>query len=100
MFDSFQYSYKENSYKKRVLFLQNGYCHSKGVQNKVNITGYKRIPYGDDNAMIAALNTYGPVAVDMDADDKAFLFYSNGVYSNPKCSKYISNGLLPRHIPQ
>ena len=54
----------------------------------MNISGYKNIPHGDAHAMRVALFKNGPVAVAMDAGGKALKFYSNGVYYEPKCSKY------------
>jgi len=63
-----------------------GYCHDDKPKFKVNITGYVNLPKGNEKALKLALFKHGPVAVCMDSGHKSFKFYSNGVYSDPKCN--------------
>ena len=58
--------------------------------NKTNIaatvSGYKIIKPGDENALINAIATIGPIALAIDASSSTFAFYSSGIYSDPNCS--------------
>ena len=42
----------------------------------------------DEFALQQALAKVGPVSVGIDAAHVAFMFYSHGVYYNPKCGKF------------
>jgi hypothetical protein len=45
-----------------------------------------RVDPGDDDALIQALEKYGPVAVAIDGHSQEFKNYKNGVFSG-ECSK-------------
>jgi len=49
------------------------------------VLGYARIPPGDDEAVMEALASRGPLQVSIDAAAKGFRFYSGGVYDEPAC---------------
>nr|XP_048682161.1 cathepsin L-like isoform X2 [Caretta caretta]XP_048682162.1 cathepsin L-like isoform X2 [Caretta caretta] len=70
---------------------QNGYCHYNSSELLANITGYVNIPVGDVTALRAAIFKNGPVAVSIDASAKSFVFYSNGVYYEPRCGNASSS---------
>ncbi|XP_026783708.3 procathepsin L [Pangasianodon hypophthalmus] len=56
--------------------------------NKVvaQINDYRFIPTGDEQALADALATIGPITVAVDADHPSFLFYSSGIYEEPRCN--------------
>uniref|UniRef100_A0A8C8R9L4 Counting factor associated protein D n=1 Tax=Pelusios castaneus TaxID=367368 RepID=A0A8C8R9L4_9SAUR len=64
---------------------QNGDCHCNSSQLLVPLTGYINIPAGNVTALKAAIFKHGPVAVNIDASAKSFLFYSSGIYYEPHC---------------
>lgn len=71
-----------------ILFsLQDGYCHIDKVPLTAKITGYVNVTSGDPDALKVALLKHGPISVAIDASHKTFSFYSNGIYSEPKCSE-------------
>ena len=68
-------------------FLQDGMCHFKNATIGTQIKSYVNVTSGNQTALKAALFTYGPVAVDIDASHLTFSFYSSGVYYDPQCSE-------------
>ena len=77
--DFFSYSYQE------------GFCHC-GKKEKcavARIEGFMRVKKHYPKALKFALVTHGPIAASVNADPKTFRFYSNGVYDDPLCSKYV-----------
>nr|XP_027200209.1 digestive cysteine proteinase 2-like [Dermatophagoides pteronyssinus] len=63
-----------------------GKCHDKNVKKSVKIKGFYNVTIGDVDAMKVALYYHGPVTVAVDASQKTFTFYSNGIYYDPNCS--------------
>lgn len=65
---------------------QDGYCHAHDPNVKLvaPIKGWVNVTSGDPNAMKVALLQHGPISVAIDASQKTFSFYSNGVYYDPK----------------
>jgi len=58
-------------------------------------TGYVDITAGDENALVTALATQGPVSVAIDASHESFQFYKKGVYFEPECSpSALDHGVL------
>lgn len=43
------------------------------------------IPMGDEEALLEALATVGPISVAIDASHSSFQLYNHGVYDEPKC---------------
>ncbi|XP_044264589.1 digestive cysteine proteinase 1 [Tribolium madens] len=68
---------------------QDGYCHADKVQKVAKITGYVNVTSNDENALRLALFKHGPISVAIDASQRTFSFYSNGVYYEPKCGNKI-----------
>ncbi|KAL3287775.1 hypothetical protein HHI36_002237 [Cryptolaemus montrouzieri] len=64
---------------------QDGYCHAEKLPKVAPITGYVNVTSGDENALKLAIFKNGPVSVAIDASQKTFSFYSNGIYYEPKC---------------
>lgn len=66
----------------------NDFCHRDSIHK---IQGSYKVVEGNEDAVKAALLTKGPLAVSVDADDPSFRFYTNGIYSNPKCQNTTGN---------
>ena len=64
----------------------NGTCRFSAKSKGATVTGYVRIPFGDESALMEAVTKVGPIAVAIDASDTTFHQYSGGVYYNPVCS--------------
>ncbi|XP_072932404.1 cathepsin L-like peptidase [Epargyreus clarus] len=57
--------------------------------------GFVDIPRGDEQMLLAAVATKGPVSAAMDASLDTFQHYSDGVYSDGKCSSTkVNHGVL------
>jgi len=57
--------------------------------------GFVDIPSGDEQALMKAIATVGPVSVAIDASQETFQLYSEGVYYDPKCSsEELDHGVL------
>lgn len=54
--------------------------------SRVQITGYVNITANDEQAMAQAIASVGPVAISIDASQRAFSFYKSGVFYAPACS--------------
>ena len=65
---------------------QDNYCFEKGVGDwAAKFKGYVRLPRYDDQALMEAIYSRGPIAVSLDASQDSFTFYSSGVYYDTKC---------------
>ncbi|XP_007892928.1 digestive cysteine proteinase 1 [Callorhinchus milii] len=64
---------------------QNGYCHYNQSTLTAKLKSYTNVTSGDIEALKFAIYKNGPAAVGIDASQKSFRFYSNGVYYEPKC---------------
>ncbi len=65
-----------------------GKCRFSVKSIGATVTGYVRIPYSDESALLEAVTTVGPIAVAIDASDTTFQQYSGGVYYNSWCSTW------------
>ncbi|XP_070970469.1 digestive cysteine proteinase 1 [Oncorhynchus clarkii lewisi] len=63
----------------------NGLCHLNTSQLTARVQSYTNVTSGDAEALKVALFKHGPVAVSIDAGHRSFVFYSHGVYYEPKC---------------
>ncbi len=68
-----------------------GSCRFSAKSIGATVTGYVRIPYGNESALMEAVTTVGPIAVSIDARNDTFQLYSGGVYYNPECSSSVLN---------
>jgi cathepsin L len=66
-------------------------CTFQPGNSAATISGYVKITRGDENGLLNAVATKGPVAVAMDASSPFFQFYSSGVYSDPLCTRINLN---------
>ncbi|XP_066249784.1 digestive cysteine proteinase 2 [Euwallacea similis] len=68
---------------------QDGYCHAEKVPKVAPINAWYNVTSGDENALRLAIFKHGPVSVAIDASQKTFSFYSNGVYYDENCKNGI-----------
>ncbi|XP_017333001.1 procathepsin L [Ictalurus punctatus] len=61
-------------------------CFYDSSKVVAQISDYRFIPNGDEQALADALATIGPITVAVDADHPSFLFYSSGIYEEPRCN--------------
>lgn len=68
-----------------------GVCRYDPYDSNVQISGFKRIPTGNEEKLQEALATIGPISVSIDASSSNFDFYSSGIYTDPFCksSSYL-----------
>eukprot|EP00355_Strombidium_rassoulzadegani_P008291 CAMPEP_0168619034 /NCGR_PEP_ID=MMETSP0449_2-20121227/6389_1 /TAXON_ID=1082188 /ORGANISM="Strombidium rassoulzadegani, Strain ras09" /LENGTH=330 /DNA_ID=CAMNT_0008659947 /DNA_START=12 /DNA_END=1004 /DNA_ORIENTATION=+ len=66
------------------------YDKSKGL---AKVTNFADVKPNDTDQLIAALSR-GPVSVAIEADQKAFQFYTGGVLSHDKCGTNLDHGVL------
>ncbi|KAL1454817.1 hypothetical protein WDU94_008951 [Cyamophila willieti] len=71
---------------------QDGYCHIENTTITASITGFVNVTPNNEDALKLALAKHGPISVAIDASQKSFSFYSNGVYYDENC-KNSPNGL-------
>ncbi|MBN3301917.1 CFAD protein, partial [Amia calva] len=69
----------------------NGYCHYNESQMTARIQSYTNVTSGSVDALKIAIFKNGPVAVGIDASHLSFVFYSNGVYYEPKCGNKMED---------
>ncbi|XP_067862776.1 digestive cysteine proteinase 1-like [Heptranchias perlo] len=70
---------------------QNGFCHYNQSILTAKLKSYTNVTSGDSEALKIAIFKNGPVAVGIDASHKSFVFYSNGVYYEPKCGNKLDD---------
>lgn len=73
--------------------------HDKCMYNKKNFgasdVGLVDIPEGNEEALMQAVATVGPVSIAIDASHDTFQFYSKGIYHDPGCSSTeLDHGVL------
>jgi len=60
-----------------------------------NLTSWVDLPPGNENALMAALSTVGPISIGIDASKPGFQMYKKGVYYSILCSsKRLDHGVL------
>ncbi|XP_074042295.1 digestive cysteine proteinase 1 [Leptinotarsa decemlineata] len=64
---------------------QDGFCHAEKVPKVAAISGWVNVTTNDKKALKLAIFEKGPISVAIDASQRTFSFYSNGVYYEPKC---------------
>ncbi|XP_044577137.1 digestive cysteine proteinase 1 [Cotesia glomerata] len=68
---------------------QDGYCHINNVTLTAKMAGFVNVTSGDPKALKVALYKNGPVSIAIDASQKAFSFYSNGVFYDAHCKNTV-----------
>ncbi|KAG9334344.1 hypothetical protein JZ751_008230 [Albula glossodonta] len=61
-------------------------CYYDSRRSVAQISDYRFIPAGDEQALADAVATVGPITVALDADHPSFMFYSSGIYEEPNCN--------------
>nr|AHW80377.1 cathepsin L protease [Cerebratulus lacteus] len=70
-------------------------CHFKKSCIGATVTGYVDVKQMDENALLQASATIGPISVAIDAGHQSFQMYSHGVYNEPRCSQtQLDHGVL------
>ena len=64
----------------------NGDCHFLANSTGANVTGYVKIPSGNESSLLEAVTSVGLISVSIDASHDSFHLYSSGVYYEPLCS--------------
>eukprot|EP01027_Heterolobosea_sp_BB2_P007580 GEZU01011269.1.p1 GENE.GEZU01011269.1~~GEZU01011269.1.p1 ORF type:complete len:457 (+),score=176.32 GEZU01011269.1:140-1510(+) len=71
--------------------MQDGYCHYSASNAAAKISGYVPIPIGDEQALMEAVATVGPISISIDASHPSFRFVGEGVYYEPACQNNPSD---------
>ncbi|WP_316576842.1 C1 family peptidase, partial [Klebsiella pneumoniae] len=75
-------SQTESSYPYEAI---DNVCRFDASEIAATVSGYKNIPYGDEQTQASAVHDQGPVSVCVDAGHLSFQLYSSGVYYEPNC---------------
>ncbi|OHT10052.1 Clan CA, family C1, cathepsin L-like cysteine peptidase [Tritrichomonas foetus] len=65
-----------------------GTCKYAQYTPVASITKYVNVNQNDEDDLAAKVETYGPVAVAIDASNWSFQLYTGGIYDEPSCSPY------------
>ncbi|EDL01276.1 mCG121493, partial [Mus musculus] len=65
-----------------------GSCRYNPENSTASITGFDFVPENED-ALMNAVATIGPISVTIDARHESFLFYKRGIYHEPNCSSSV-----------
>nr|BAF94152.1 cathepsin L-like cysteine protease 2 [Plautia stali] len=70
-------------------------CRFRKTSIGATDSGFVDITQGDEEALMQAVATIGPISVAIDASHQSFQFYSEGVYYEPECSsENLDHGVL------
>lgn len=70
-------------------------CKFNKADVGATVTGMVAIKEGSEDDLKKAVATVGPVSVGIDASQRSFQFYKNGVYDEPACSRdNLDHGVL------
>ena len=64
-------------------------CHYNQSVCGTMISAYANTQSGSIPDLLLAIYEKGPISVAIDASHKSFSFYSNGVYYEPTCGRYL-----------
>lgn len=86
--DAFNYVKKsgidtEDSYPYEAV---DGRCRYQSLYNAAQVTGYVEITHFDEDELLEAVATVGPVSVAIDASHRSFQYYKSDIYVEPDCS--------------
>lgn len=72
-----------------------GDCIYDQKYSVTTIRDYVNIPSGDEMKLQQAIATIGPISVSVDSSHHSFVYYSSGIYYEPKCSeKNLNHAVL------
>lgn len=67
---------------------QDGECHFRRDSVGATCTGFVDIPLYNEEALMQAVATIGPIAAAIDASHKEFAAYKSGIFDFPACNRY------------
>ncbi|XP_069889227.1 procathepsin L-like isoform X1 [Dipodomys merriami] len=70
-----------------------GPCRYKPENSAANVTGYVTLP-PNEQALMSAVATVGPIAAAIHSSHSSFKFYKGGIYHHPNCSKALNHAVL------
>lgn len=74
---------------------RDGKCRYSGSKVVTKVTGFVDIPSQNEQKLLEAIATVGPVSVAIDASQASFQFYKSGVYDETRCSSTeLDHGVL------
>ena len=74
---------------------EDGTCQYSTANIGANCTGFVEVKKYDEDALVNATASVGPISVSIDASRNSFRHYSSGVYYEPACSEIIlDHGVL------
>jgi len=74
---------------------RNGKCKFNKTSIGATCTGFVDVKSRDENALLQAVATVGPISVAIDASHFSFQFYRKGVYNERRCSQtQLDHGVL------
>jgi len=73
---------------------EDGKCKDYGGY-VASLSSYVDIPLEDEDALLDAAGSVGPVSVSIDASHRSFQLYSGGIYDEPECYSFtLDHGVL------
>ena len=73
----------EQSYPYEAM---DGQCRFSSSDIGATVTGYVSLASDDEDALMQAVSSIGPISVSIDASQKSFMHYSSGIYYDKQCS--------------
>jgi len=70
-------------------------CRFKPADVGATVSGYVDVPSMNEDALMQASASIGPISVAIDASHYSFQLYRNGIYKEPRCSQtQLDHGVL------
>jgi hypothetical protein len=81
-------SFKENY---GPYLMQDGFCQASMKSPDVVLSSYVNVTEFDENALMDALASQGPISISIDASHPGLSFYVSGVYYDPACGSGLDD---------